>query len=1240
MRPIRIALASITLLAASVALGQTAPLPITVQVINDSGVPDAQVYLLLAGKDVTAAPLANGALPFYPFSAAGINATPAGTVTNTSGALVTSAFTAGPASAPLTVTAGGSTIAMSFAPATVTSDTAALWTIKVPNPGTTATTLVLPFNATLPQGVTTTSSASTGTCAGVSVAATEVTMADGQSIPAGGCTIVVSVQAASVVAPATVTASTSYLQAGFNEVPASAPLAVVVAQSTLSMAFAPASIAVGDPSTLTLTLPNATGSAVALSADFVNAMPEAVVIQPATAGGTCPGTSVTATAVSLPAGTMIPAGGCTIVVGVTSISTGGPLTGLARALDPDQAPLVVSSPYSGRSRPVYQFSMSTVSSGNLYLSYNTPVVTPPAPTVTARYRFQALEFSYSQFIASNGDLTSIDYYGIPLELQTFAPGDTALVRAQDRVTYYTSTASLLRAFTAVNRNFKYAFMRTDGTPFDPATDSLADFARIVGPNQLAAPGTSPILWPASAPAGYTGTWPPTAGSPWPYPSFADYLDKLVATGYQFVESDDATISAYKYNYTGTIAGDRGTGYTITLVGADCDDPVITLFLPPQASSGGGFDFLVYGIPQNCDTLQVSGFDCTSANVQTLTNSVYGWIQADVMAALNFGYMNGVADAGTQGIGQASVWYGLPPVQYPFGWARSTNDGYYNPWAALMYNHSDAYGFAFSDRSGRPSPDIAFPVGGTLRIWILPDVRLDAPQPRVTAEEPTKIKLAWPIVADADHYVVTWSPPYATASAKVAQPSPGSTAVLYDVADLAEGTPYTITVRAFNADASQSSFELPVVARTLGGPKALAGANAHAVVGFNWKPPASMDGEWPDVYVAGSKFTYDAVTGWSAPAPMGVLVGMPPSSAPLTVRPAQACSPPCITPTLSAAAIAPGAAATLTITISNPLSSSRITLPDGLSMPMPSGVTATSTTQTSCIGVNVTAGAITVGAVEISQTSPTCTIVATLTAATAGTYAIATPVTRTDAGTAPADSVALTVSGGASEVVQQFVPSVIDQGATATLAILIDNATGGPVTLTAPFIDVMPAGVSITGIAHANTAHTCGEVTLSPAVTATQLTLAAGAVIPAGGCTIAVYVTSSTPGTVINTTGMLQTTATVYPTHAYPMELRSGDDTIWSANLYLTFIGSPGAYAVGACQPTDFCAGSGLTPTVSFDTVLAPNFLERQAVGLTVSGGRAAPGPPFGAARPTIGIPFTPVANKKAAAVVYPALGSP
>ena len=49
-------------------------------------------------------------------------------------------------------------------------------------------------------------------------------------------------------------------------------------------------------------------------------------------------------------------------------------------------------------------------------------------------------------------------------------------------------------------------------------------------------------------------------------------------------------------------------------------------------------------------------------------------------------------------------------------------------------------FSFSDRPGRASPDIALPTdNGTLRLWILPDVRLDA-------------ALAWGLYAAWEAYV--------------------------------------------------------------------------------------------------------------------------------------------------------------------------------------------------------------------------------------------------------------------------------------------------------------------------------------------------------------------------------------------------------------------------------------------------------------------------------------------------------
>ncbi|MEO8675626.1 MAG: fibronectin type III domain-containing protein, partial [Casimicrobiaceae bacterium] len=846
-------------LLACMGIGLTAPVPspaqipqtpITVQVINDSGLPDSAVYLLVAGQDVNA-PLASGQVINYPFAVSGgVAATPVGTVTNTTSALVTNAGTTPAASAGLTVSGAASTIGMSFAPGTIVTGQTTTLTITLPITGA-PQLLSFPFNVAMPSGLTISPTQNSGTCAGVAVTPTQISIPAGTSMTNSTCTIVVTVAAGMPGAVTTVTASTSVLQTAPAIVdPASAPLTVVAGASAVTMSFQPASIAAvrNAAATLTINVPNATGSAQTLSAPFTDIMPTAVVVDVTTGNsGTCTGVTLVATQITMQSGATIPPAGCTIVVSVSSVASGSALAGLAQAGQ-------VTSPYTGNPRTVYEFSMSTVSSGNLFISYNQPVAYPPAPTVTANYRFQPLEFSYSNAIVSNGDLTSIDFYGIPLELQTFASTDAALQHPLDRVTYYTSTPTLRRAFVNVNPDLQYAFVGTSGaatTVFNPGGPNPYDsFLRIIGPNQLAAPGTSPL--PSGAPTGNP--------KPWPYPSFAGYLDALANNSYTFNEVDNGVISAYTFNYSGSITkvkagtdepcvpgGKTVAGWLIKLTGTTQapsplpSDAEICIPLPATDPGTGSADFFIYGAVQNCEALSIYPMgglptcqDTDAATLAVMSNSVYGWIQADVLAALNFGYMQGSADTTTGNVGYSNVWYNLPPVQYPFGLARkSPDDGNYNPWAALMYNHSDAYGFAFSDRKGRPSPDIAYPIGGTLRIWILPDQRLDAPMVAAGAaaggSTDNSIPLAWTPVDGADHYVVTWSPPYVPASATVKSTS-------YSIPDLQPGTPYAITVAAYNASGSMRSYEMPIRAMTAGAAATPTGGNANFQFGVNWNLP--------------------------------------------------------------------------------------------------------------------------------------------------------------------------------------------------------------------------------------------------------------------------------------------------------------------------------------------------------------------------------------------------------------------
>jgi hypothetical protein len=1291
----------IRVLAASAILAIAVPLiapaqtqtPITVEVINDTDLPDSDVFLMVVGQDVGNAPAGSPAT-YFPFLVNGVSGMPAGLVTSSTTALSTSAGSIKAADAPMVVTASASPILMAFSPATIAATTGvSTLTITLPDSGAIpASVLVQPFVVNMPPGVAIDTSSLGGTCedtSDVGVTSTQIQFEAGLAVPQGGCTITVNVSSSTLGA---VSAWTSYLQTGGNAPPTAAALNVVPQTAGLvAVAFSPATIAVGtgNNATLTITIPSAAAQTT-LTAPFVSTLPQAIqAVAPYTYTNTCAAQTVAVTArqVTLPTGTVIPVSGCTITVTVTSIATAGALARLSHS------GATIPSPYTGQQRKVYTFTMSTVSSGSLFVSYYQPVTYPSAPTVRTGYRFQPLEFSYSNGIASNGDLTSIDFYGIPLELETFKASDTAQQNPLDRVSYYTSTSKLMREFQAVDPNLQYAFIGTDGKTFVPAYGSngnvsnISSFARIVGPNQVAAGGTPALIdYPTLAPAGWKGTWPPGTGSPWPYASFADYLDSLVAANYKFTEFDNVNISAYSFNYNGSITGNRTIGYTITLNGTTGNptppsplpsNAQITLVLPPQDTSGG-YDFAIYGVPQNCNTLLVAGFTCVEptayvpaqggkpaipanpGNVTVVTNSVYGWIQADVISALNFGYMNGKADAAFGG-GNSSVWYGLPPVQFPFGQARPnpgnsfTDDGFYNAWAALMYNHSDAYGFAFSDRKGRPSPDIGFPIGGRLRVWILPDERLDAPMAAVTASTTTSISLQWPAVRNATSYTVTWSPPYQTASMQVPQPAGLPAMVTATVEGVSgtpsaiiAGTPYTITVRANGVNPTTGgaihSFELPVYAQTQGTAAKPAAGNAQFQFGFNWAAPAFMTAgpatTWPSLQIAGQTANYSVTNSkFTVPLTTGITVGPPPASTALTVMPSGTSPLLYITESITPGSpITAGAStATMTVVLGNNTGSA-VTLANGLTITLPPGVGATQVghnqKDTTCPGVVTnpastgTPSTVVMGAVQVPTTS--CTIVVTLTSSTQGTVLINVPPMVVTGMEPSLPAVApLVIPGNSTLITQSINPASINVGGVAALTITLGNTSGAPETLVDSFIMNLPSGVTVANPGAGN-AGTCTDVILS----STTIAVATDTAIASGGCTIVVNVTSATAGTTTISTGTLLTS---YPTTSFPFELTYGGNTIWAANVYLTMMGTPSLYSVGPCLPADHCIGSGLQNTVRFDTLHAPNFVERSGADLAIAGGAANAGPPFGGAiyYPTVGVSFTPVANKQYAPVSLP-----
>ncbi len=277
---------------------------------------------------------------------ASITSSTPGTAVSTTGALQTTGGTAPPASAPLAVSSGsGPIVAKAIAPSTIAVGGSATLTLALGNPGATPLTLSSAFTDTMPAWVAT-AGGNTGTCAGVTVTAATITMANGSTIPPGGCTIVVPITA---TRSGMVTNATGALQTGGGTAPpASAPL-TVVAVPTLSNTIAPATAAVGGGNPqLTLTLGNSGPTPLTLTSAFTNPMPAGVTTT-GSVSGTCPGATMTATMVTMASGSTIPPGGCTIVVAITSSTPGtvtnttGTLQSSGGSVPPASAPLTMVS---------------------------------------------------------------------------------------------------------------------------------------------------------------------------------------------------------------------------------------------------------------------------------------------------------------------------------------------------------------------------------------------------------------------------------------------------------------------------------------------------------------------------------------------------------------------------------------------------------------------------------------------------------------------------------------------------------------------------------------------------------------------------------------------------------------------------------------------------------------------------------------------------------------------------------
>jgi hypothetical protein len=261
---------------------------------------------------------------------------------------------------------------------------------------------------------------------------------------------------------------------------------------------------------------------------------------------------------------------------------------------------------------------------------------------------------------------------------------------------------------------------------------------------------------------------------------------------------------------------------------------------PAPSKDAGYDVNLYGAPATAFTVPTAGM--THNQISAIPNSLYAVIAGDFMAGFNFGY----AGKGSSVPQNSANWYSNPPTLYPFGGARTTNDGYYNPYAAVFYNLSDAYGFAYSDRGGRPSPYVPLPsTATTMRVTILSDGRLDAPMVTVSSQTNNSLTISWPMNSAATGYTVnvSYGGGIMVSGASISTPTQSGNTMTSTISGLSPGTTYQIHVTATGSNSSQS-YTVPIYGTTTGTIQPPSGS-VQFMTSLNWS--ANTSGILPSGY---------------------------------------------------------------------------------------------------------------------------------------------------------------------------------------------------------------------------------------------------------------------------------------------------------------------------------------------------------------------------------------------------------
>jgi outer membrane autotransporter protein len=373
--------------------------------------------------------------------------------------------------------------------------------------------------------------------------------------------------------------------------------------------------------------------------------------------------------------------------------------------------------------------LTSLSAGN---NYAPNFLDPTGPNFTTRMDKYEITYGLSAtgVLTGGANLSSTDFFGIPLKLQTKGGSQpTTLTWNYNGAVH---TASVFHTLGAL-QNFQ-----TD-TVSDTHGALVANGANGVTINTPGGPmnGVVRIIAPSS-----------TNGNQTPYPSFTNYLTAIQTGG------TSATIAGQNGQFT---KGGPFQNYNLTGVISNTTQAINGMTIHPgdlvlngtvTNASGPPSPLTILVTKANLSSFAVYGANPAYTICPTCSNvnKVVEKAVADYFSGLNFGFIGSTApnpNAPGQTIGKSPswTWYGNQPngggpkpllLSDAYAAAQPGNPDYYNAYAAYLNNSSapvtDAYGFPYTDRLA--SPLAALDDNTILTMTILPDTAGSSSSPWV------------------------------------------------------------------------------------------------------------------------------------------------------------------------------------------------------------------------------------------------------------------------------------------------------------------------------------------------------------------------------------------------------------------------------------------------------------------------------------------------------------------------------